>query len=394
MVRILLVLWLMVGLAHAQTTEVDPADLQISVTIETTQTAPYQNEMVLLTVHGVYKRYITLEKLEQPDLAGFNWMQLGEDHWFDSTINGIKVKNMRRRMALFPDKSGRLEIGPFVHHLTLLDEENKWFAYDIQSEPVVLEVKPAPDTADWWFPVRGLTISDDWSNAPDQLKEGEGVLRIVRLNSLGVAPEMVPPMPELTSPSAHIFPHPVKHLVELTPDGPETVTFWRWTIKPRNPPSAILEPIELTYFDTVAREMRSVKISAQKVSMEQIDTPPPRDETIVPVQLHTGLLASTASLALLGGVVLALGRGRAFSVSGIRRVWVQSLLNVRFYLTSDLRELRKTAHALSPDQGRSDAANAILGELDAAIFGRESRPFSASDFKRRFRRVLTAQSHG
>lgn len=394
MVRILLVLWLMVGLAHAQTTEVDPADLQISVTIETTQTAPYQNEMVLLTVHGVYKRYITLEKLEQPDLAGFNWMQLGEDYWFDSTINGIKVKNMRRRMALFPDKSGRLEIGPFVHHLTLLDEENKWFAYDIQSEPVVLEVKPAPDTADWWFPVRGLTISDDWSNAPDQLKEGEGVLRIVRLNSLGVAPEMVPPMPELTSPSAHIFPHPVKHLVELTPDGPETVTFWRWTIKPRNPPSAILEPIELTYFDTVAREMRSVKISAQKVSMEQIDTPPPRDETIVPAQLHTGLLASTASLALLCGVVLALGRGRAFSVSGIRRVWVQSLLNVRFYLTSDLRELRKTAHALSPDQGRSDAANAILGELDAAIFGRESRPFSASDFKRRFRRALTAQSHG
>ncbi len=316
----------------AQTREVIPSDLTITATLETTERAPFQQEMVLLTIHGVYKRHITLEKLEAPDLAGVNWMQLGEDHWYESELDGLKVKNFRRRMALFPEEAGRLVIGPFTHHLTLLDETNAWFSHDIQSEPITLDVRPAPQTDDWWFPVRHLEISDRWSNAPDQLGEGEGVLRVITLTGIGVSPDMMPPMPELKSPSAHIFPHPEKRLVELSPDGPVSVTFWRWTIKPARPPSAILEPLKFSYFDTIAREMREVTISAQRVGMDRATMPPASEAPPEPVVLRP----------LLGGglMVAGLALGLGLSLGGRRFSAISDVLQ-RFGLDPDRRALRR-----------------------------------------------------
>jgi hypothetical protein len=112
-----------------QAQSVEASDLQLTVTVEPMPATPMRQEMILLTIHGIYKRHITLERLEQPDFAGFNWMQLGEDHWFESMLDGRPVKNMRRRMAIFPNEAGILDIAPFRHHLTLLDKDNKWFEH-------------------------------------------------------------------------------------------------------------------------------------------------------------------------------------------------------------------------------------------------------------------------
>ena len=182
-----LILWLfcMAGLAQAQTLEVDPKDLVLTVSVENVDVTPYQGEMILLTIHGVYRRHITLEHLIQPELSGFNWMQLGQDHWYETQIRGKTVKNFRRRMALFPEEAGELTIEPFVHHLTLTDEGDDWFEHDIHSEPLTINVNPAPPVDGWWFPVRRLEISDQWSNAPDQLNEGEGVLRVIKITATG-----------------------------------------------------------------------------------------------------------------------------------------------------------------------------------------------------------------
>ncbi|MGB0903693.1 MAG: hypothetical protein ACPGVJ_02235, partial [Mangrovicoccus sp.] len=218
-------LWLLVlaallcGPALAQSGAVRPGELALSVTVENTGHTPYEREMVMIRIRGAYRRHITLEKLEQPDLDGFSWAQLGPDHWSEERINGRPVKVFERRMALYPTRSGRLTIGPFIHHLTLTDEGDDWFDHDVKSEPITVDVDPAPADTQWWFPVFSLEISDNWSNPATQLQEGEGVLRVIRLEALGAMPDMIPPMPQMHSPSALIFPHPEKRLVEQTPYG-------------------------------------------------------------------------------------------------------------------------------------------------------------------------------
>lgn len=387
MIRLLLLCLVLVQAAWAQEV-VDPADLVLNVTVESTGTTPYQQEMVLLTIHGIYRRHITLEKLEMPDLAGTNWMQLGEDHWFESTIDGVTVKNMRRRMALFPEEVGRLTIAPFVHHLTLLDESNNWFDYNVFSEPITLDVQEAPETEDWWFPVRNLEISDTWSNAPDQLGAGDGVLRIITVKAVGVGPNMMPPMPELTSPSAHIFAHPEKRLVELSSNGPISVAFWRWTIKPKNPPSAILKPIQFTYFDTQDRSLKTAKISAQRVAISTDELPAPTQAVMQePVVLSRVRVFAVALVAFVAGSALVIGRDRRFSLDLIK---VRArLITLKYRLSrachsGDMRRMRRLSVNLDRTARPNTERQHLLDELEGQIFGARSEAFDPGGYYRRF----------
>ncbi len=378
--------------AVAQTLEVDPDDLTLTVTTETLAATPFRQEMILLTIHGIYKRHITLEKLEQPDFGGFNWMQLGQDHWFESMLDGRPVKNMRRRMAIFPEGTGLLRIGSFQHNLTLLDEDNKWFEHTILSPPIEIDVAPEPQGDDWWFPVRRLKVSDDWSNAPDQLEPGAGVLRVIRISALGASPDMIPPMPELKSPSALIFAHPEKRLVDLTPRGPEAIAFWRWTVTPTNGRSAILEPIEFTYFDTIERKQRSVVISAQRVafgdaapSLTAAAQEPPRQ-----TQLRPSILAGAALVAFMAAFT-ALSRGQVASLAPLRN-WLtrQRLLRrlSRAARQQDAPELRRAAHQLNRLYEPSEARVTLLHDMDRALFNRDGTGFDAAAFRRDFRQSL------
>lgn len=325
--------------ALAQSKTVLPSELSIEVTVEDNGATPFTREMILITIRGVYRRHITREKLIQPDFDGFSWAQLGPDNWTEERINGRNFKVFTRQMAVYPIESGELTIGPFTHSLTLTDENDDWFEHEIQSEPLTIEVAEAPASGGWWFPVRDLKISDQWSNAPDQLKPGEGVLRVIRIEALGATPEMVPPMPDLNSPSAMIFAHPEKRLVELTPEGPVTYAFWRWTIRPGNDTSGIVEPLQLEYFDTVAREARDVTISAQRIAYGDV-VPAATVTASPPVRAAASLPGWTAfALAL---VVFLVGVG--IGMSGRRLTGFQALQ--RFAAFDPLvRKLRSCAKA-------------------------------------------------
>lgn len=384
--RLALLFVLTCGNAVAQSRDVDPRDLGLRVVIENGDVVPYQQEMVLITIHGVYRRHITNEKLEQPDFDGFNWMQLGQDDWFESRVDGRSVKNFRRRMAVFPERPGTLRIGAFVHHLTLTDENDDWFPHDVRSDPFTIEVAPAPEVKGWWFPTRRLEISDRWSNPPDQLGEGEGVLRVIQLRAVGAAPEMLPPMPELKSPSAMIFAHPEKRLVELSPEGPVAHAYWRWTIRPTNATSAIVEPIELEYFDTANRQSHDVTISAQRIAMAVSDATP-QQEPAESAVLHPGAIVAGAGIAFLAGLLILLQGRRIDAMGGLARMPLfdpYRRLLWRAANRGDPGALRRAAVAMLRRDGSDPARRRLLAEFDVALFDSSDKTPDLRRFARQF----------
>ncbi len=389
-----LALWQAQG--AAQTRDVLPSELGLTVSVDEAAAEPFEREMVLITIRGVYRRHVTRESLVQPDLDGFSWAQLGPDSWSEEREGGRTVKVFKRRMALYPDRAGVLTIGPFTHRLTLTGEGDGWFEHEVTSAPITISVAPAPTDGGWWFPVRSLQISDQWSNPPDQLKAGEGVLRVVRLDALGVTPEMIPPMPVLTSPSAMIFAHPEKRLVELTPHGPVTHAFWRWTIRPTNNVSGIVEPMRLSYYDTTARVAREVTISPQRIAYGDAvprgapdgpegDAPP---EAGLPgfAALAAGLLAITAGLLGVGrplaGRLEWTGPHALPFADPLRRSLKRSARS------GDLHAVRRHAARLLKRDGADPRRSALLADLDGAVFGAGSAqvdlPAFARDFLRRW----------
>ncbi|WP_306116060.1 MULTISPECIES: hypothetical protein [unclassified Roseovarius] len=376
----------------AQSRTVLPHELSLSVSVERTDAPPFVREMILLNIRGVYRRHITRETLVQPDLEGFSWSQLGPDAWSEELLDGKKVKVLNRRMAIYPDRPGTLTIGPFVHKLTLTDEVDDWFEHRITSEPVSIEVKPAPETDGWWFPVRSLKVSDQWSNAPDQLASGEGVLRVVRLEALGVTPEMIPPMPKLNSPSAMIFPHPEKRLVELTPEGPVTYAFWRWTIRPSNDISTIVEPLSFSYFDTRERVAREVTISAQRIAYGDVlpEAAPAQPDAAAPARLPGWPVALAALLTFGTGLFMALSGWRFTGRDALRNNSLLDPLAWRLRWQARANNpvaVRRLARLILRRDGPLDARLEVLNTLDRALFDPAKPPVNlrrfAGDFLRK-----------
>lgn len=372
LICLLLVLcWPLAVLAQSRT--VLPHELSISVSVEETDARPFVREMILLNIRGVYRRHITREILVQPDFEGFSWSQLGPDAWSEELLDGKAVKVLNRRMAVYPDRSGTLTIGAFVHKLTLTDEVDDWFEHQITSDPVIVEVAPASETDDWWFPLRNLKISDHWSNAPDQLAPGEGVLRVVRLEALGVTPEMIPPMPVLNSPSAMIFPHPEKRLVELTPEGPVTYAFWRWTIRPSNDISTIVEPLTFSYFDTRERTARSVTISAQRIAYGEA-IPGATSAVFAPsdpAKLPGWPVAITAFAVFVAGMVVALSGWRFVGLAAVQRSrFIDPLAwRLRWHARADdAVAVRRLAGVMLRRDGQDNGRMDLLKKLDRALF--------------------------
>ncbi len=374
MMRVLVILCLVFPiLAVAQTREVLPGELSLTIEIEDGASERLVGEMVLVTIRGTYRRHITRESLKQPELDGFSWSQLGQDMWTEARIRGQKVKVFTRRMALFPERAGTLAIGAFTHNLTLTDEGDDWFEHAALSQPIEIEVKLAPEVEGVWFPVKRLVVTDQWSNAPDQLAPGEAVLRVIRVEALGVTPEMIPPMPELTSPSAMIFPHPEQRLAELTPEGPVSYAFWRWTIRPTNDVSTIVEPISFPYFDTETRQSLEAVISPQRIAygVKVPSGPPP---AVVPVQearLPGWPVASAAALIFLGGLSVGL-RGRTVTANEVlRRVPSIDPLARRLVKAArkgDGREARRMAARMIERDGPSIARQDLIAVLDRSLF--------------------------
>lgn len=391
--RWLLFLLLLLPLpAFAQSDSVAPGELSLSVTIDSHAETPVAREMILITIRGEYRRHITLEELAQPPLEGFNWTQLGEDHWTDERIDGRIARVFTRRMALYPSHAGELTIGAFTHKLTLTDAGDNWFAHDVKSEPVTISVAPAPVSDGWWFPVRSLQISDQWSNAPDQLAEGEGVLRIIRLEALGATPEMIPPMPELTSPSAMIYAHPEKRLMELTPQGPVTYAFWRWTIRPSNDTSGVVEPLRFNYFDTEARIEREVTISAQRIAYGSVTGRRSAGAGLGRVSeasLPGWPLALLAALVFAGGLAAAF---RGWRFEGMRALERFSLFDPlarrmrRAARNADAAQLRRAARAIIRRDGASPAREKLLEAFDRDLFNPRSPGPDLTAFIRRFQK--------
>lgn len=363
---------------------------QVEVFVETSGTLPFPGEMVLLRIRSTFPaRPIALEWLEQPALTNFAWMQLGPDRSFKTELNGAPVVGFERRIALFPEKNGRLRIEPFVHHLTVIDADNARRQVDLRSAPVDLEVGAWPAAQggpyarhSWWLPAKSLTVSDKWEPNPDQLAPGETARRTVTIEAAGISVERLPPAPKLRSPGVITFAAPVERLTVVTPDGPVARAVYRWDVRPATAIAATLEAVHIPWFDTGSRQMRDAVLPARRVAL--VDESASRSMTATPSAGDDRLFARSA---WSGAVAFAVGLAILFGRRGSERRSLRRLLR-NVGERRELAVLRKAAQSGDPnafraavyelarrDWGRArqwladPSAAAGVGALDRHLFG-------------------------
>ncbi|MCY1425000.1 Oxygen tolerance [compost metagenome] len=112
------------------------------------------------------------------------------------------------RYAIFPQKSGVLNIPPQVFSATLVDpgsdtsyqpfgpRPGKLSRVNSPRIPLTVLPKPADYPADVpWLPARNLVLTESWSPDPGNVQTGDSLTRSLMLNVEGLSSAQIPPLP-------------------------------------------------------------------------------------------------------------------------------------------------------------------------------------------------------
>ncbi|MBC6718332.1 BatD family protein [Aurantimonas sp. DM33-3] len=375
--------------------EISARDARLAVVVDAMPADPYEDEMVLVTIRGLYDVTIALETLVQPDLRNFSWMQLGRDSWTTQRIDGRQLTVFERRLAIFPERGGDLTVGAFTHRLTLVANNGERFVHNVVSEPVTIAAVTRPATeGGWWLPARSLSYSDEWDMDPAMLANGETATRKVTIVAEGVPPGSLPPPPRMIAPWLISFIAPERRSVELTENGPVSTVVWQWRMRPVSSQPGRLGAFHIPWFDTTTREMRDAVLKSQRIAFAAIAEEPEASGWSGLIARNAPLLAGLGSCFLV--LLLALPGRRLVSpaeIGGRLRRFLPDRNAValrRAAARNDAKAARTAAAGLSGSRGELPAAaRTAFARLDRHLYGPQPSP--PLDLKGFARQIFLAQ---
>jgi len=187
---------------------------------------PYVQQQVVYSVRLYYDDTLREGTLTEPQLTDAVIEKLGDDRRSSATRNGRQYQVLERRYAVFPQKSGVIEIPAvrFEGRMAGRDRDprtatragslierflqNSPFANDpffqdgpfgAAGQPVrafgpalKLTVRPRPASPGPWLPARAVRLHDSWADAPPKLRVGEPVSRIITVEADGLSGPQIP----------------------------------------------------------------------------------------------------------------------------------------------------------------------------------------------------------
>ena len=204
---------------------------------------PYVQQQITYRVRLFYDDRVVQGELEDPQIADAVVERLGEDRRYTATRNGHAYQVIERRYAVFPQKSGMLEIPavrftgrlagqggqrgfpPRTSGLMQRFFQGSPFANDpffnggafgndpfdgffgspgrevrAFGPPLRVQVRPRPSVQGPWLPASDVRLHDSWADTPPQLHAGEPVSRTITLEADGLSGAQIPAL-ELAAPA-------------------------------------------------------------------------------------------------------------------------------------------------------------------------------------------------
>ncbi|MCP3686904.1 MAG: protein BatD [Gammaproteobacteria bacterium] len=127
---------------------------------------------------------------------------LGEVKRFQTRLDGQAYLVLEKKLALFPQQSGELSIGPVLGEVRLASQSNSIFdpfqtrgeIKRIYSSPLSIEIQPAGGSfsGQHWLPATSVRLSDAWQGDLGKLVAGEPVTRTLMLVAEGLTAAQLP----------------------------------------------------------------------------------------------------------------------------------------------------------------------------------------------------------
>lgn len=270
---------------------------EIFLEVKATPEQPYVQSQVVYTVR-LYRRVdVAQAELSEPELADAVIEKLGEDSNYNTVVNGVSYLVTERKYAIFPQKSGVMNIKPLSLTAAVIVDRQPDFrdffgsrmtkTKRVLSKEITLNVKPAPASfiGKNWLAAEKLELTQEWSGDSQQMKVGEPLTRTLTLQGVGTTVGQLPELSAIkTDANFKAYPdQPVLNEQKLA-DGITASRQEKIALIPSKAGKHVLPVIEVPWFNTKTQTMEIARIPETTINVVGISENQP-DATTLPKPL-------------------------------------------------------------------------------------------------------------
>jgi hypothetical protein len=293
----------------------------VFIEAELDQPSVYVQAQALLTLHIYHSVPLFDDSSLSPLLLSDTRVeQLGEPRTYEKLINGVRHGVIEMRYALYPQRSGPLQIPALTFSATLANPDpgqetssqtpRAGKLIHVSSSDISLQVKAKPATypADApWLPARSLSLSESWNPEPEHPQVGDSLTRSLTLRAEGLSSAQLPPLPLADVNGLRSYPDQPQLSNQHVEQGLLGIREDRQALVPTRPGNVELPAIEVTWWNTVEDRLESTSLPSRALQVANnpslvVDTPAgnasaaPDSSNLWLWQLSTLLLACTTLL--------------------------------------------------------------------------------------------------
>lgn len=184
----------------------DVVDSTLLLKTEVSHDHPYINQQVIYTVKLYHTQRLVDANYQPPTIEHALLFPLGDGQSYQSVLNGQIYAVEEQQYAVFPQKSGTLElVAPSLHAMVYNDGPQRVSA---KAKTITLNVKPAPDTftGQQWFPAKQVKLAQTYSTQDNFIIEGNTLVRTVTLQAIGLPAQLLPNLNFMADKGVGVYP--------------------------------------------------------------------------------------------------------------------------------------------------------------------------------------------
>ena len=251
-----------------------PGEADVFVTSEVDYAESYVQAQVLLTLK-VYRSVATRQPaLRDPAVSGVDvLMELaGDDRSYEAIINGTAYSVFERVFAIYPQESGRIELSPARFEARVLQNGRITGRKVFQSEPLAVDVLPAPPPPpDYpnaaWLPAHDLELSEDWSADSGRIEAGEPLTRHVTVSALGQLETQIPAIAPPEADGINVYPDKPELSRLIEPGGIRGIRQDQYALIGVRGGEVLLPALELPWWNLDTREWQVERLPERRITI-------------------------------------------------------------------------------------------------------------------------------
>ncbi|KTD22736.1 KQDN repeat-containing protein [Legionella lansingensis] len=174
---------------------------------EVDQQNPYINQQVILTVKLYSSSRLLDAAYQPPKVEDALIVSLGPGRRYQTSENGRIYVVEEQQYAIFPQKSGRLNIHSASFHALIYDDIVPKKINE-ETKPIVVDVKPIASqyTGKHWLPAKEVSLTESYDNNATTLEQGSTLVRTVTLRATALPAQLLPALDFANSDEFSVYP--------------------------------------------------------------------------------------------------------------------------------------------------------------------------------------------